>query len=133
MRPASLIAVLAGIALLTTATTRAQEGRPAPAPAIPVAHYSEREDLKDKVRLSNEMAIKFVEIIGKKPKPWKRTIRVAPQGYFEVNGKTYAYFGFIATGAAEGDSWDDPVLEKFWEELFRLKRNELPLLKNFKP
>jgi hypothetical protein len=64
------------------------------------------------VRLSDEMAAKVVEILRGKPKPFERTIRVAPRGYFSVDGKTYPYYGFLTSHVSKGDSWDDPVLRR---------------------
>jgi hypothetical protein len=109
-----------------------EEKKAPPPPAKPNVYYASDEDLKDKVRLSDEMAAKLQEIVRRKPKPFVRTLRVLPDGYFIIDNKTYAFYGFIATDPAKGDMWDDPVLRKFWEELMRDK-SKPEAMKGFKP
>ena len=121
-----------GVTLFTSTDGRAQDGKKSPPPAKPDVYYAVYADLKDRVRLSDEMAAKIVEIIGRKSKPFQRTLRVAPRGYFVIDGKTYAYYSFLASDPEKGDSWEDPALTKFWKELNRVEDN-LSLLKDFKP
>jgi hypothetical protein len=86
------------------------------------------------VRLLDEMAAKVAEILRGKPKPFERTSRIAPRGYFSVDGKTYPYYGFLTSHVSNGDSWDDPVLRRFWDELNRVEcKDGIGPLKDFKP
>ena len=88
----------------------------------------------DRVRLSDEMAAKVVRILRDKPKPFERTIRVARRGYFLMDGKTYLYHGFLTSHVSKGDSCDDPVLRRFWDELNRGEYKEgIGPPKDFKP
>src|SRR5262245_11657577 len=91
-----------------------------------------RGPFKDRVRLSAEMAAKVVEILRGKPKPFERTIRVAPR-YFSVVGKTYPSCGFLTSHVSKSDSSDDPVLRRFWNERNRVEDKEgIGPLKEFK-
>src|SRR5262245_38593297 len=135
MRLASGWLPLMTAALLTSLVGHGQdkpESGPPARLARPEAYYAADETLKEKVRLSDEMAAKLVEIVGRKPKPFERKLLALPRGYFVIGGKPYAFYGFIASDPAKGNSWDDPVLHKFWEELNRVK-DELGPLKDFKP
>jgi hypothetical protein len=138
MRRSLLLVLGLCLGVLTPSAGRAQGGKkgppPAAKPAKPEAYYAANETLKDKVRLSDEMAAKLTEIVSRKPTPYQRTLRVAPRGYIVVGGKSYAYFGFLASDPEKGDSWDDPVLGKLWDELNRVEyKAGLGPLKDFKP
>jgi hypothetical protein len=111
-----------------------QERKSPPAAKLvrPEVFYAQGEALKDKVRLSDEMAAKIIEIVGRKPTPFKRDIKAAPRGYFLVGEKVYCFYGGITSDPAEGDSWTDPALGRFWNELNRVK-DQLEPLKDFKP
>jgi hypothetical protein len=100
--------------------------------AEPGAYNATDSDLRDKVRLSDQMAAKLREIIGQKPKPFTRTVKALPRDYFVVGGTTYPFYGFLASDPQEGDAWHDPALTKFWEELNRV-HDQLAPLKDFKP
>jgi hypothetical protein len=76
---------LAALALVVPGTSggRGQEkDTPAPAARLvaPVAYYAHHEDAKRQVRLSDEMADKLIEIVGRKPKQFVRTTLAAPAG-----------------------------------------------------
>jgi hypothetical protein len=57
-----------------------------------------------------------------------------PAGYFSVDGKTYRYCGFLTYYVSKGDSWDDSVLHRFWNELNRVEyKGGIGPLNEFKP
>jgi hypothetical protein len=118
--------------LVVSSTGPAQDdGKP---PSRPAVYYADNEEFKNRVRLSDEMTAKVVQILRGKPNPFERTILTAPRGYFSVDGKTYPYYGFLTSHPAKGDSWDDPVLRRFWEELNRVGyKVGLDPIKDFKP
>jgi hypothetical protein len=135
MRQTLLVTALVALIALTPPSGRGQDkitDPPAARLARPEAYYASDETLKDKVRLSDEMASKLAEIVGRKSKQFKRTFLVLPRGYFVVGGKSYAFYGCIASDPAEGESWTDPAFDKFWEELNRVN-DKLGPLKDFKP
>ena len=138
MRQSLLLALVLCLGVLASSVGNSQDskkGPPAAAKSVkPEAYYATDEALKDKVRLSDEMAAKLAEIVGRKPTPYQRTLRVRPRGFVVVSGKSYAYFGFLASDPEKGDSWEDPVLGKFWDELNRIEyKVGLGPLKDFKP
>jgi hypothetical protein len=137
MRGTLLLGALLGALLLNPRGGRSQE-RPAPIPAAklvpPIVYYATYPDFEKKVRVSDEMAAKLVEIVSRKAEPFQRTLRVLPRGYFMIGGKAYSFYGFLTSDPERGRSWDDPALGKFWDELNRVEYTVgLGPLRDFKP
>ena len=135
MRLGNLVLGVFGLLLMAPMGATGQDGRkPQPAPARPAVYYANNDEFKGQVRLSDEMATKVAEILRGKPKPWERDLKVAPRGYFSVDGKVYPYYGFLTSHVSKGDSWHDPALLQFWDELSRVESKDgLGPLKDFKP
>jgi hypothetical protein len=136
MRTIFTVIVLSGLIFANRAAVQGMEpvaklGKPV---AVPVVYFSSGEDLKDKVQLTDQMAEKVVEILKQKPQSWRRTLRIAPDGYFVVGSKSYAFFygGLLTSNASEGDLWTDNALRQFSDD-FSKSAYDIKQVKNFKP
>ena len=128
MRMTLLLVCLPGLAIAGTGRGQVKGGA-----TKPVVYYASDEKLTEKVQLSDEMAAKVIEVIGRESMPFERRILANPRGYFVVQNKAYSLYGnFITSDPSKGDSWIDPVFSRFWEELNRIKEDLAPL-KDFKP
>lgn len=81
--------------------------KPLPVSSHFKARSTTRGPFKDRVRVSDEMAAKVVEIPRGKPKLIRADNPGAPRGYFSADGKTYPYYGLLTSHVVQGGSWDE--------------------------